>query len=127
MARNRKYQTTATRFGPALKALLLCLLIGGSGVGYVWQKGQINELGKQMLKREQRLAELTKKNQELATLLNTMRLPWVLETNIAHLKLGLMRPLPGQIWRLPEPARESPRADRESQLAAQNARAVVTP
>lgn len=127
MARNRKYQTTATRFGPALKALLLCLLIGGSGVGYVWQKGQINELGKQMLKREQKLTELMKKNQELATQLNTLRLPWVLETNIANLKLGLMRPQPGQIWRLPEPARESARAGQESQLAAQAGHAAGMP
>ena len=45
MARNRKYQSAAIRFGPALKALLLCLLIGGSGVGYVWQKDQIIRLG----------------------------------------------------------------------------------
>jgi hypothetical protein len=41
MARNRKNQSAAMRFGPVLKALLLCLLIGGSGIGYVWQKDQI--------------------------------------------------------------------------------------
>ena len=45
MARNRKYQSAANRFGPALKAFLLCLLIGGPGVGYVWQKDQISQLG----------------------------------------------------------------------------------
>ena len=127
MARNRKYQTTATRFGPALKAMLLCLLIGGSGVGYVWQKGQINELGKQMLKREQRLAELLKQNEKLNTQLNTMRLPWMLEKNIADLKLGLVRPQPAQIWYLPEPGRETVRAGGESQLAAQGARASGMP
>jgi len=70
--------------------MLLCLLIGGSGVGYVWQKGQINELGKQRLKREQHLAELLKQNEKLTTQLNTMRLPWMLEKNIADLKLGLV-------------------------------------
>jgi hypothetical protein len=127
MARNRKYQTTATRFGPALKAMLLCLLIGGSGVGYVWQKGQINELGKQRLKREQRLAELLKQNEKLNTQLNTMRLPWMLEKNIADLKLGLVRPQPAQIWYLPEPGRETVRAGGESQLAAQGARASGMP
>ena len=52
MARNRKYQSAAIRFGPTLKALLLCLLIGGSGVGYVWQKDQIYQLGQQIRKRE---------------------------------------------------------------------------
>ena len=127
MARNRKYQTTATRFGPALKAMLLCLLIGGSGVGYVWQKGQINELGKQRLKREQRLAELLKQNEKLTTQLNTMRLPWMLEKSIADLKLGLVRPQPAQIWCLPEPGRESRRAVGENQLAAQDARASGMP
>jgi len=45
MARNRKSQSAAIRFGPALKAFLLCLLIGGSGIGYVWQKDQIGRLG----------------------------------------------------------------------------------
>ena len=41
MARNRKNQSAVVRFGPAVKALLLCLFIGGSGVGYVWQQNQL--------------------------------------------------------------------------------------
>jgi hypothetical protein len=45
MAKNRKNQSAAIRFGPALKALGLCLLIGGAAVGYVWQKNQIDQLG----------------------------------------------------------------------------------
>jgi hypothetical protein len=45
MAKNRKYQSAAVRFGPALKAFLLCAVIGGSGVGYVWQKSQIDAKG----------------------------------------------------------------------------------
>src|SRR2546430_1288727 len=103
MARNREYQTTGTRFGPAVKPFLLCLLIGGSGVGYVWQKSQIVELGKQKLKGEQRLAELLKQHEKMNTQLSTMRLPWALEKSIADLKLGLGRPQPSQIWLLPEP------------------------
>ena len=38
MAKNLKNQAAAIRFGPALKASFLCLLIGGAAVGYVWQK-----------------------------------------------------------------------------------------
>ena len=38
MAKNRKNQAAAIRFGPALKASFFVLLIGGSAVGYVWQK-----------------------------------------------------------------------------------------
>jgi hypothetical protein len=33
MARNRKNHQAAIRFGPEIKALLLCLLIGGFGIG----------------------------------------------------------------------------------------------
>ena len=43
MAKNRKNQSAAIRFGPAIKAFLLCALVGGAGVGYVWQKGRIGE------------------------------------------------------------------------------------
>ena len=89
MARNRKYQSAAIRFGPALKAFLLCLLIGGSGVGYVWQKNQIVELGQQIRKRELRLTELDDQNEKLKKQLAMMRSPQFLEQRIQELNLGL--------------------------------------
>ena len=58
MARNRKNGSAAIGFGTVLKAFLLCVVIGGSGVGYVWQKEQINCLSQQIDKRGARLAEL---------------------------------------------------------------------
>src|SRR5947208_14502001 len=82
MARNRKYRSAAVRFGPALKAFLLCLVIGGSGVGYVWQKNQIYELGKQIKQREVRLAGLAYQNGKLENELARMRLPRSLELRI---------------------------------------------
>jgi hypothetical protein len=97
MARNRKYQSAAIRFGPALKAFLLCLLIGGSGVGYVWQKDQISQLGKQI---------------------GTMRSPRYLERRIQELGLGLAAPQQTQVWRLTEPAGDLPRPEGERQYAA---------
>jgi hypothetical protein len=118
MARNRKYQTAANRFGPALKAFLLCLLIGGSGVGYVWQKDQISQLGQQIRKRELRLGELTYQSEKLRKQLGTMRSPPFLERRIQELGLGLVAPQPAQVWRLPEPARDLPRQEREPQYAA---------
>ena len=63
------------RFGPALKAFLLCLFIGGSGVGYVWQKNQFFELGKQIKQRELRLNGLAVQNEKLKKQLATMRSP----------------------------------------------------
>jgi hypothetical protein len=117
MARNRKYQSAAIRFGPALKAFLLCLLIGGSGVGYVWQKDQIAQLGQQMKQREVRLAELGKQNEKQRKQLAAMRSPRFLERRIQELGLGLVPPQPVQVWRLAEPPRELPRQDGEQQYA----------
>ena len=44
MSRNRKHQNAAVRFGPALRVLALCAFVASAGVGYVWQKEQINTL-----------------------------------------------------------------------------------
>ena len=103
MARNRKYRSAVVRFGPALKAFVLCLLIGGTGVGYVWQKNQIYELAKQIRQREQRVNLLTKQNRDLRGQLATMRLQTYLEPRIK--KLGLVAPDASQIWHLTEPSR----------------------
>ena len=106
MARNRKYQSAAIRFGPTLKALLLCLLIGGSGVGYVWQKDQIYQLGQQIKKREVRLRELVEQNEKLKeTIGDDAVARRVLEMRIQELNLGLVQPEQAQVWQLPEPSR----------------------
>jgi len=124
MARNRKYQSAAIRFGPALKAFLLCLLIGGSGIGYVWQKNQIYELGRQIKQRETRLTELQDQNEKFRRQLNYMHSVQYLEARIKELNLGLVRPQPGQVWRLEEPM-EMPRPGRERQYAAQETSAPM--
>jgi hypothetical protein len=103
MAKNRKYQSAAVRFGPALKAFLLCALIGGSGVGYVWQKSQIDELGRLIKAREIRLAELQTQNTKARNQLAELRSPIMLKKRIEELKLGLVKPQESQIWRLTEP------------------------
>ena len=127
MARNRKYQSAAIRFGPALKALLLCLLIGGSGVGYVWQKDQITQLGQQITKRELRLRELSYQNEKLAKQSSMLKTPHYLEIRIKELNLGLVQPEPAQIWRLPEPPRDQPHPSREPQYAAEGSGGAAVP
>ena len=119
MARNRKYQSAAIRFGPALKALILCLLIGGSGVGYVWQKNQIYQLGQQIKKRETWLEKLENQNEKLKNQLGTMHTVQYLEKRIRELNLGLAAPQPSMVWRLPEPAREAVRPVAEHPFAAE--------
>jgi hypothetical protein len=118
MARNRKYQSAAIRFGPALKAFLLCLLIGGSGVGFVWQKDQISQLGQQIKKRELHLSALADQNDKLRKQLGAMHSPPYLERRIQELGLGLVPPQQTQVWRLNEPARDLPRHEGEKQYAA---------
>lgn len=107
MARNRKNQSAAIRFGPALKASLLCLLIGGSGVGYVWQKSQIDQLGQQIKRRELHLNQAVDQNTKLRKQLATMRSPGYVMMRIKELNLGLVPPQPNQVWRLAEPLPEA--------------------
>jgi hypothetical protein len=103
MARNRKSESAAVRFGPALKAVLLCLLIGGSGVGYVWQKEQIAKLGHTIKLKEAQVATLESHNDYLRRQLYSTRSPDFLLRRIKEGNLGLIQPPEDQIIRLPEP------------------------
>src|SRR5207244_8830703 len=89
MARNRKNQPAAVRFGPALKASLLCLFIGGSGVGYVWQQNQLLELGRQKVEKEKRRDGLRAQNELLARQLAGLQSPKALEARVKEINLGL--------------------------------------
>jgi hypothetical protein len=102
MARNRRTQSAAIRFGPAIKAFLLCLVIGGSGVGYVWQKSQIEELGRQIRKNEMEVRGLQVQNEKLRKQLAMMYSPRYLEAKVKELNLGLVQADPSQKWLLRE-------------------------
>lgn len=127
MAKNRKYRSAAIRFGPALKAFLLCLLIGGSGVGYVWQKDQIRRLGQQIRERELRLSQLEEENEKRKKQLATMHSPGYLETRIRELNLGLVQPQLSQVWRLSEPPHEIAAPVHDRQYAAEDDRRSAAP
>ena len=107
MAKNRKNESVAVRFGPALKAFIICLIMGGAAVGYVWQKSQIDELGRQVTKRELQLLELNIQNKKLRDHLATLRSPAQLTDRVQKLKLGLVVPPPNQVYQLPEPVNRS--------------------
>jgi hypothetical protein len=118
MARNRKYQSAAIRFGPALKALLFCLLIGGSGVGYVWQKNQIYQLGQEIKKREVYLFKLEDQNKKSRNQLGELRTPTEIEKRILKENLGLAPAQPSQVWRLTEPGSDPGRQTAQPEMAA---------
>jgi uncharacterized protein involved in exopolysaccharide biosynthesis len=102
MAKNRKNQAAAIRFGPALKAAFLCLLIGGSAVGYVWQKNEIYRLGQQIRLRETKLAQLQADNKALSDQISILHSPPLLDRRVKELQLGLAPATPAQVVRLTE-------------------------
>lgn len=84
------------RLAPAAKAILLCTLIGGSGIGYVLQKNKIYELGRQIAKREVMLERMRYQNTISADRLAALQMPERLAERVKELKLGLFPAQPGQ-------------------------------
>ena len=106
MARNRKNQSAEIRFGPVLKVVLLCSLICGSAIGYVWQKNQIDRLGRQIAERETRLKQLKNDNKLLSDQIAFLNSPVMIDRRVKDLKLGLTPAQPLQVVRLVDvPAR----------------------
>ncbi len=107
MARNRKSQSAAIRFGPAVKAVVLCVLIGGSGVGYVWQKDQIVRLGERYKSLERQLQLVREQNAKQRQALAAWRSPLELQKRAP--KLGLNPTAASQFWVIPEPPADAPK------------------
>ena len=101
MGRNRKLRSNGTRVGPTLKAVLLCLFIGGAAVGYVYQKNQLSELGRQRRQRETELEKLRHQNAVYRRRLSELHSPRNLESEVRRLRLPLALPHPMQIVSLP--------------------------
>jgi hypothetical protein len=113
MAKNRKNQPAEIRFGPVLKVVLLCSLICCSAIGYVWQKNQIDRLGRQISEREIRLKQLRTDNKMKTEEIGFLRSPPMLDRRVKELNLGLAPEQPLQVVRLvelpPVPEQDSPR------------------
>jgi hypothetical protein len=102
MAKSRKGQAAGIRFGPALRAAFFCLVITGSAVGYVWQKGKIDQLGQQIRQRDGVLRQLQLNNQRLTDLCADLHEPIRLEQRAKEMNLGLQPLQPGQVVRIVE-------------------------
>ena len=94
---NRKKGNSAVRFGPALKAVFICLMTCSLGLGYVWQKQQINALGEQIKENEIRLEELRRENKRRGDTLAYLMSPQELDSRLRQLNLDLQVPRPEQI------------------------------
>jgi hypothetical protein len=91
MAKNRRSESAGVLFGPALKAMFLCIFIAGSGVGYVWQKSQLHTLGRDISDREVRLTDLVRQNKALRDQLAVMCSPEALEAKVKAFNLGMVQ------------------------------------
>jgi hypothetical protein len=99
---NRKKRSSTVRFGPALKAVLICLVTCSLGLGYVWQKQQINSLGQQIKENETVLEGLKRENKRRGDNLAYLMSPQELDARLRQLKLDLVVPKPEQIVVLQE-------------------------
>ena len=99
---NRKKGGSTVRFEPALKAILICLITCSLGLGYVWQKQQINNLGQQIKENEITLEELKRENKRRGDNLAYLMSPQELDARLRQLNLDLVVPKPKQIVVLQE-------------------------
>ena len=106
---NRKIGKSTVRFGPALKAVLICLVTCSLGLGYVWQKQQINTLGGQIKENEIQLEELRRENKRRGDTLAFLMSPQELDVRLRLLKLNLEVPRPEQIVVLVEQLETRPK------------------
>ena len=100
----RRNGSSLARFGPAVKAAVICLVTCGLGLGYVWQKQQIAQLGKEIKGHEIQLEDLQKENKELDDTLAQLKSPQVLDQLVRQWRLNLEMPRPSQVVVLKERA-----------------------
>ncbi len=102
--KRQRFQGGHTHGLDVVLVLIVCTLITCAGVGYVWQKEQIVQLGKKTKRLEIRIDEL--KHREDALLREEARLSTSreLEAQLRRMNLGLSQPTPDQIIRLPDGA-----------------------
>ncbi|MDX1951357.1 MAG: hypothetical protein SFY81_04190 [Verrucomicrobiota bacterium] len=104
MGTNRRLNGAPVRFGSAIKVGFLCSFFVLSAIGYVWQKSQIFNLGRQIKAYELRLDELRKQKEMLNRVYAAMCSPRELDERVRRMNLGLGTPHPSQIIRL-QPSR----------------------
>ena len=106
MARNRRNQSGAFWLIPALKAGILCTMLGGSAVGFVMQKKELHDLGRSITRREKVLERLKWENSLRAKNLASLQSSKSIIERVRGQKLPLSNPGPGQTIWLAEPARD---------------------
>lgn len=94
-----------------------CLLAGGAGVGYLWQKNQIHKLGQNIRVYEGRLEELRRHHRMLDQTVTAMCSWKELEERVRRMRLEIGPPQESQIVRLREPISPAMSASNQRILA----------
>jgi len=97
MARNRKKKGAPTEWVPAIKAVLMCMLLAGTASGYVLQKNKLQALGREIHRREAELQRLQVENRLMNNRLSNLLMPQRLAEQVRARGLGLVPPQPEQI------------------------------
>lgn len=104
--RNRQTHIQAATIA---KVVALSLFLGGSGVGYVFQKGQIRGLAKQVAANDEVLNELEARQRSLKFDLEQSNSRAQLELARRRFNLPLVQPDRQHVLTLPEPRIDPPR------------------
>jgi hypothetical protein len=104
MKQNRKREPL--HIGTIARNLLACIFAAVIGLGYVWQKTQIQRLGEEIKKRELTLDAAKKREKMLNAKLAEHKSPAYLEGKCRQYNLNLAAPREQQIVRLYEPGAE---------------------
>lgn len=104
MAKNRKNQGGEFRAGPVVRAALLCLFLGGSAIGYVWQTQQVAKLGVERRQKENALSRIESENALKRHQFDLQLQPRALEDRVRTLRLPIGPHQPGQVIHVSEPA-----------------------
>lgn len=99
----RKTKSGGLPTGGIVMVAAFCLLAGGAGIGYLWQKSQIHKLGLSIRAHEARHEELKRHHAMLERTLAMICSPKELEERARRMRLEVGPPQESQIVRLREP------------------------
>lgn len=107
----RSLPTQGVQIATALRVFCFCVFVGASSVGYLYQKNQLENLGREIQAKELKLEQLRRQNERNQDLLARMQTHRYLDMRVKQLRLGLAEPREEQILRLEEtPYASAPRA-----------------
>jgi cell division protein FtsL len=93
----------AVQFSTVAKVLLVSLFLGGSGVGYVLQKGQIRDLKAQKDGNEQAIDQLVNEQRRLNAVLNGATTSPRINAYLLRHRVEMQQPDLRKIVTVPEP------------------------